>query len=607
MNRKFFIFAIIILLAATIVGGTVGRAMRRTRSSASAPGKNINIEEDYEEAISAVSSNYAGEIDYEKATQAAIQGMLSTLDPHSMYFPQTEFTKLKEDQDSRFYGIGVTILQHRDGVYVQSAVEGTPAARAGLRYGDRIVEVDGKDARDWTSEQVSKHVRGDRGEPVRIKVERAGSEAPVYFTIVRDAVPLPSIRNAFMIRPGTGYVGLTGGFQHTTDDELREAIAKLKEQGMRQVVLDLRGNPGGLLDQAIDVSSEFLPRGAVVLSVRGREYKEPIVYKSKGDEPEELPLVVLINRNTASASEIVAGAIQDHGRGLLVGETSFGKGLVQRVFQLPFGTGLTLTTARYYTPYGRSLQRDYSNGSLYDYYVRHDAADDQPATQKPTAAPPTQPTQNAAPTQTETAPHTPTGPAVKTAAGRVFYGGGGITPDIEVKPLQATPLRNRIAEAAFYFTRELAAGTTPGLENYRVEKPGYDHEPRPADYPITDRVIEAFRNFLKRDTTQGLQPTQLDAELDFVKLRLRQEIITAAYTTDAGARVVIESDPQTLRALDALPDAKRLAESVRNGTPISQNTIQLPSLWINHPMTDFDDYSLMAYFRANTSETLRAA
>ncbi|MGB9178844.1 MAG: S41 family peptidase [Pyrinomonadaceae bacterium] len=608
MNKKFFILAVLILLAATVVGGTVSRAMRRTRSVVSATGKNTNIEEDYEEAIAAVSSNYAGEIDYEKATQAAIQGMLSTLDPHSMYFPQTEFTKLKEDQDSRFYGIGVTILQHRDGVYVQSAVEGTPAARAGLRYGDRITEVDGKDARDWTSEQVSKHVRGDRGEPVRIKVERAGSEAPAYFTIVRDAVPLPSIRNAFIIRNGTGYIGLTGGFQHTTDDELREAIAKLKEQGMRQVVLDLRGNPGGLLDQAIDVSSEFLPRGAVVLSVRGREYKEPIVYKSKGDDPEELPIVVLINRNTASASEIVAGAIQDHGRGLLVGETSFGKGLVQRVFQLPFGTGLTLTTARYYTPYGRSLQRDYSNGSLYDYYVRHDAADDQPVTQKPSAVSPTQPAQNAQP-QTEAAPHPPTGPAVKTAAGRVFYGGGGITPDIEVKPLQATPLRNRIAEAAFYFTRELAAGAVPGLESYRVDKASYGHEPRPTDYPVTDRVIEAFRNFLKRDTTQGLQPAQLDPELDFVKLRLRQEIITAAFTTDAGARVVIESDPQTTRALDALPDAKRLAESVRNGTPISQNTIQLPSLWLNHPMSDFDDYSLMASlnFRANTLEMLRAA
>src|SRR2546426_11840100 len=309
--------------------------------------------------------------------------MLSTLDPHSSYFPYNEFRKLKEDQDSRFYGIGVTIVQHRDGVYIQSTVEGTPAARLGLRYGDRIVEVDGKDAHDWSSEQVSKNVRGGRGEPVNIKVERAGSEAPLYFTIIRDSVPLPSIRNAYMLRPGTGYVGLTGGFQSTSDEELREAITKLKNQGMRQVILDMRGNPGGLLNQAINVASEFLPRGQVVVSVKGRtEYSDPIVYKSNGSDPEDVPLVVLINRGTASASEIVAGAIQDHGRGLIVGETSFGKGLVQRVFQLPYNTGLTLTTARYYTPYGRSLQRDYSSGSLYDYYTRRDPDDpNQPAIQ----------------------------------------------------------------------------------------------------------------------------------------------------------------------------------------------------------------------------------
>ncbi len=380
MAKRFIIIAGAIILVAAVVGGTIGSSRRLRRSvsvGGSVPDRPAEeIEKDYNEAVSTISSSYAGDIDYEKATQAAVQGMLSTLDPHSMYFPYNEFRKLKEDQDSRFYGIGVTIVQHRDGVYIQSAVENTPAARLGLRYGDRILEVDGKDARDWPSEQVSKNVRGGLGEPVTIKVERAGSEAPLYFTIVRETVPLPSIRNAYMIRPGTGYIGLTGGFQHTSDEELREALNKLKGQGMRQLILDLRGNPGGLLDQAIDVSSEFLPRGQVVVSVRGRtEYSEPIVYKSSGSDPEDVPLVVLINRGTASASEIVAGAIQDHGRGLIVGETSFGKGLVQRVFQLPFNTGLTLTTARYYTPYGRSLQRDYSSGSLYDYIVRHDLDD----------------------------------------------------------------------------------------------------------------------------------------------------------------------------------------------------------------------------------------
>jgi carboxyl-terminal processing protease len=274
-----------------------------------------------------------------------------------------------------------------------------------------------------------------------------------------------------------------------------------------------------------------------------------------------MPLVVLINRNTASASEIVAGAIQDHGRGLIVGETSFGKGLVQRIFQLPFNTGLTLTTARYYTPYGRSLQRDYSSGSLYDYYTRHDATENDP---QPVASPANRnlesPLALASPT-----PHPNTGPAVKTAAGRVFYGGGGITPDIEIREPTNTPQRLRIAEAAFHFTRQLAAGQILALENYKVEKVQYGKNPRPTDFPISERVIDAFKEFVRSRSDFQITSAQIDDELEFAKLRLRHEIVTAAFSNDAGARVLLESDVQVQRALDSLPDAKRLAESTRMG------------------------------------------
>jgi carboxyl-terminal processing protease len=565
IDKRFALSAAVLILAAAIFGGMVGSS-QNLRSFTSANAKNSyrvvdEIEKDYNEAIATITTNYSGDIDHEKATQAAIQGMLSTLDPHSAYFPYSEFKKLKEDQDSRFYGIGVTIVQHRDGVYVQSVVENTPAAKHGLKYGDKIVEVDGKSARDWSSEQVSKNVRGGLGEPVTIKVERVGSEAPLYFTMVRDAVPLPTIRNSYIIRPGTGYIGLTGGFQRSSDEELAKAMKRLEEQGMRQLILDLRGNPGGLLDQAIDVASEFLPRGAVVVSVKGRtEYSEPITYKSTGSEPTTVPLVVLINRNSASASEIVAGAIQDHGRGLIIGETSFGKGLVQRIFQLPFNTGLTLTTARYYTPYGRSLQRDYSSGSLYDYYTRHEPTDNQ----TPPAASNGPHNLEAPLSLASPTPHPHTGPPVQTAAGRVFYGGGGITPDIEIKEPVNTPVRLRIAEAAFHFTRQLAAGIIPGLESYRVEKVQYGKSAKPADFPMTDRVVEAFRNFVRTQPEFQVQPAQIDEELDFAKLRLRQEIVTAAFSNDAGARVLLDSDAQVLRALEALPDAKRLADSTRN-------------------------------------------
>ena len=565
ISKKFIATAAAVILVASIFGGTIGSG-RKLPGLAAGNTKNSyrvvdEIEKDYNEAIATITSNYSGDIDHEKATQAAIQGMLTTLDPHSAYFPYSEFKKLKEDQDSRFYGIGVTIVQHRDGVYIQSAVEGAPAAKLGLRYGDRIVEVDGKDSRNWTSEQVSKNVRGGLAEPVTIKVERAGTQEPLYFTIVRAAVPLPTIRNAYMIRPGTGYIGLTGGFQRSSDNELATAMKRLQEQGMRQLILDLRGNPGGLLDQAIDVASEFLPRGQVIVSVKGRtEYSEPIVYKSTGSDPASMPLVILINRNTASASEIVAGAIQDHGRGLIVGETSFGKGLVQRIFQLPFNTGLTLTTARYYTPYGRSLQRDYSSGSLYDYYTRHEP-NDSPA-----------PSSSNGPRNLETplalaspTPHPHSGPGVQTAVGRVFYGGGGITPDIEVKEPANTPTRLRIAEAAFHFTRQLASGVLPGLESYKVDKVQYGKNAKPTDFPITDRVLEAFRTFVRTQPDFHVLPAQIDEELDFTKLRLRQEMITAAFSNDAGARILLDSDVQVIRALEALPDAKRLADNARNG------------------------------------------
>ena len=279
--------------------------------------------------------------------------------------------------------------------------------------------------------------------------------------------------------------------------------------------------------------------------MKGRgDYNEPIVYKSSGSEPEDVPLVVLINRGTASASEIVAGAIQDHDRGLVVGETGFGKGLVQRVYQLPFNTGLTLTTARYYTPFGRSLQREYASGSFYDYFVNTTKRKTNLSNRVQTVVPSRQQWHRS---------RCHAGPAVKTAAGRVFYGGGGISPDIEQKPLNFTPQRARVAEAAFQFTRQLAAGLVPGLEMFKVEKVQYGRNPKASDYAITERVLEAFRAWVRLDVESQLTPAQLEEEADFVKLRLREEIITAAFSNDAGARVLLDSDPQVLRAFEALP------------------------------------------------------
>lgn len=583
MRKKFGLTAAgLLILGMTIIGGTFGQHKRLvSRSNVDITNK---IESDYNTALQFIGANYAGEVDYEKANQAAIQGMLWTLDPHSTFFPQVEYRKLREDQDSRFYGIGVSILRHRDGVYVQAAVPNTPAASAGLRFGDRIVEIDGQDVRDWSTDRVSKAVRGDLGKSVKVKIERTGFSSPLEVTIVRAAVPLPSIRTVYMVRPGIGYIGLNNGFQHTTGNELRSTIKSLKQQGMAQLVLDLRSNPGGLLDQAIDVVGQFIPRGQVVVSVRGREYAEPVIYKSNGTETESFPLVTLIDRSSASASEIVAGAIQDHGRGLIIGDTSFGKALVQRVYSIPFGTGLTLTTGKYYTPYGRSIQRDYSNGSIYEYYTHHTAPDEETKPTVPAvghgvpggvtngASPGTTGTTNVSPTPAPIS-HPPSGPAVKTAAGRIFYGGGGITPDIAVNGIDYSPVARRaIAEAAFYFTRQLITGQLPGLESYRVNAPQPDSFPTATDFPVTDKVIEAFRNFVQSDKSFNLTGAQIDKEIEIAKLRLRFEIVTAAYSVDAGTRILLEKDPQLLKGVESLPDARRLAESIRNGEQVSQLT-----------------------------------
>ena len=547
MTKKFAIAAIIIILAGAVFGGIFGRLPLRASAGDEVTGESIL--QDYKEAIEVIDKNYGGKIDHEKETESSIQAMLSALDPHSSFFTAEEFRKLQEDQSSRFYGIGVSILQHgssekNEGVYVQGIVPETPAEKAGLKYGDRFIEIEGKDARSWTSAEVSKNVRGERGTPVNLKVERPGFEKPLDFQIVRDGVPYPSIRNYFMLPNGVGYVGFTGGFQETSAEELDQAIADLKKQGMKQMILDMRGNPGGLLPQAVEIVSRFVPRGQTVVSTKGRSrYAQNEERRSVGDKTENFPLVVLINGGSASATEIVAGALQDYGRAVVVGSDSFGKGLVQRLFPLYGRTGLALTIARYYTPYGRSLQRDYSSGSIYDYYTHH-----------------TEDSNSNTATQSD-APPKPQGSPVTTAGGRVFYGGQGITPDVKVAAQTFNNLRYQISEEAFFFARQLISGQIAGLESYKVDRQNSAHNLQPDDLQINDKLLDAFREFAVKDNTQGLTLANINSQIDYAKTRIRQELATANYSGESGSQVFLESDPQVLKAVEALPEAKKLEET----------------------------------------------
>lgn len=535
MNRKFLSIAIGFVVVGAVLGGIFGKMPSRTSAGANTTSETIT--KDYSEAIDLIDKNYVAKIDHEKISESSIQGMLWTLDPHSSFFTREEFRKLDEEQSSQFYGIGVSILQHRDGVYVQSVIPNTPADKAGLKYGDRFLQVEGKDATKWTSAEVSKNVRGEKGSPVNIKMERVTADKPLDLTLSRGGVPLPSIRNYFMLPNGIGYVGLTGGFQQTTSAELDEAVTSLKKQGMKSLLLDLRGNPGGILEQAIEVVSRFVPAGQTVVSVKGRSrYAKARELRSSGKMLDDLPLVVMINGGSASASEIVAGAIQDYDRGIVVGNDSFGKGLVQGVFPLPFGTGLTLTTARYYTPYGRSLQRDYSSGSIYDYYTHQ--------------------TEDADGTNSTDAGPKPVGSPVTTANGRTLFGGRGIEPDVKVSALTFTPLRARINEAAFYFVRQLAAGKVSGFESYKVDRQNFSMTVQPGDLLINDKLFEAFRAYTVSIKENGLSAENLNGQIDYAKTRLREELATANHSNEAGAQVLLETDPQVLKAIEAMNDAK---------------------------------------------------
>ncbi len=535
MNKKFAILALIVVVLGAVLGGLFGRLPIGTAADTGVTPEKITG--DYREAVEVVNANYIGKVEYEKLLDSSIQSMLWTLDPHSSFFTRDEFRKLYEEQASQFYGIGVSILQHRDGVYVQSIIPETPADKAGLRYGDRFVEIDGKDAKEWSSSEVSKNVRGEKGTSVNVKIQRAGVEKPLDFNIVRGGVPLPSIRNYFMLPNGVGYIGLTGGFQETTAEELDMAIAALKKQGMKNLLLDLRGNPGGLLPQAIEVVSRFVPQGQTVVSVKGRaRYARTQELRSTSAEMQKLPLVILINGGSAAASEIVAGAIQDYGRGLIVGTDSFGKGLVQRVFPLPYGTGLTLTTARYYTPFGRSLQKDYSSGSIYDYYTHQSGEDAADAKPKPAGSP------------------------VTTADGRTLYGGRGIEPDLKATGLASSPLRFRINEAVFYFVRQLVAGRVQGFENYKADKQSFSMSVQPNEFQISDKLFETFRQAAAADKENGLSAENINSQVDFAKARLREQIATANYSNEAGIQVLLENDPQVLKGIEAMPEARKFLE-----------------------------------------------
>jgi len=484
-------------------------------------------------------------LDYNSVFKSSIIGMLRSLDPHSNYYDREEYEELKTDQRSEYFGIGASIqnyiLGEQADTFITATFLNSPASRAGLRFGDRILAVNGLKMTGKSSLEVRDKIRGPRGSIVKITVERAADRSIQTVEITRDVVPQPSIPDAYMLKPGVGYIDMTRGFNYSTTDELQDALETLHSRGANSLVLDLRNNPGGFLDQAIHVAEVFLPYGQLILTQKGRNGLRDKTVESMNKSADPIPVVILVNENTASASEIVAGAMQDHDRALIVGQTSFGKGLVQSIIPLDYGAGLTLTSAKYYTPSGRLIQRDYADSGLYDYYThggskRLDQTEDDSR---------------------------PVGPEKKTDTGRKVYGGGGIAPDESVKTRTFTGAQRRLLSPLFAFTRELVNNRIHGLSGYNV--PGsidFDHQLQASDFSMTEPVFKAFKDFVAGDPAfKGLAPL-VDHNRSFIELQLRFNVVTAAYGRVMADRVfIITDDQQVAKAVDVLPRARDLAMS----------------------------------------------
>ncbi len=532
-----------------------GRKADTAVKSSSAKVTSEAIETQMKEALAVIEGNYVGgkTINYNDVVKSSIDSMLHTLDPHSNYFDAKEFDAFMTEQSSRYFGIGATIgdLSDENGnvqaTYIKATFEGAPANKAGLRYGDKIVEVNGKSMLGKPFSEVRTFLRGPQGTAAKLVVERLATGKKETVEIIRDAVPQPSISEIYMIRPGIGYLRMNGGFNQTTYGEFIRGLRDLKAAGMQQLILDLRDNGGGLVIQAFKVANTFLSDGQTVFTQRGRVEGANENYVAENRAPDRSPVVMLVNRGTASASEILAGAMQDHDRALIVGENTFGKGLVQNPFRLDYGSMLLLTIAKYETPAGRLIQRDYSNGDLYNYYSEGGSLrnDDAPLPK-------------------------PSGPESKTDTGRAVYSGGGINPDVQIKPRTITIERGnfqaKLANPLFAFALDISMGRIKGFETYKVDKPiVFEYDIKATDFPVTDPLFQAFKKFA--GDKFKFTSAQVDREREFVERTLRSELVTAAYGSQTSLQVTNEYDNQLLKAIDLLPQAKQLAmqsEKVRS-------------------------------------------
>lgn len=511
---------VLVLTVSAALGGFFGPGASATASSSDDTQDSVKT---FTRVLSVVERNYADPVDTDKVIyDGAIPGMLHVLDPHSNFFDPKQYALFREEQEGKYYGVGMVVAPRENQTVVQAPFVNSPAYKAGIRPGDTILKVDGKSCTGLTTTEVADLLKGAKGTPVHISLGREGWDKPIEVTVVRDEIPRPGVEYSETVKPGVGYVRVVT-FNETTDSDLTDALKTLDVSKLDGLIIDLRNNGGGLLNQAVGMCDMFLDKNELVVSHRGRSSPERPYYALRGNEGVEVPLIVLVNGQSASASEIVSGAIQDHDRGLIVGETSFGKGLVQTQFPLSENTALLLTTARYYTPSGRLIQRDYKNQTLYDYHYN---------------------------------PQPPQAPEVKlTDTGRQVYGQGGITPDLVAAAPKPDDFEQLLERRGVFYP--LPQGVGDFVRYYLGEKPDVTK-----DFVVDDTVIAQLRKYLGE---QHIQVSEADVQqnLPWLKWEIKREVFTTVFGLNDGYRVALENDSQLDKAIASIPQAKALYANAR--------------------------------------------